>query len=200
MNQKDVHGNSPLLMAVFQGQKKVTELCRLMFEGDAPIDIEGEDLMSERGLLESRKGFEKVVELLLGHRDLLVNQGNNAGTTPLLMAAATGRKRVLRKLLQHKDIKVNQANNDGKIPLQMAVLRGHDKVRNTLLDKTWGQIMKENPTCIICMDRGTNVILVPCGHPNTCGPCAIDWDKQDKGCPMDRRQIDEILILTHDEE
>merc|ERR1712150_469429 len=33
----------------------------------------------------------------------------------------------------------------------------------------------QRPTCIVCLDREPNVVLVPCGHQNLCSQCAHKW-------------------------
>ena len=51
------------------------------------------------------------------------------------------------------------------------------------------------PTCVVCMDREPQVVLVPCGHQNLCAPCAYQWTEENGRCPTDRREI-EIIVTT----
>ena len=48
-------------------------------------------------------------------------------------------------------------------------------------------------TCVICMDRTPEVVLVPCGHQNICAPCAYQWKEENGCCPIDRREIQTIV-------
>ena len=52
--------------------------------------------------------------------------------------------------------------------------------------------------CIVCMDSGAEVVLVPCGHRNLCGVCARQWSRRN-GCPVDRMPVSEILHLKKEE-
>ena len=50
-------------------------------------------------------------------------------------------------------------------------------------------------TCVICMDREPQVVLVPCGHQNLCTPCAYQWKEENGRCPTDRREIEMIVTI-----
>ena len=56
----------------------------------------------------------------------------------------------------------------------------------------------QGPTCVVCMDRAPDVVLVPCGHQNLCSQCAHKWkdSRQTIGggsCPTDRQLIERII-------
>ena len=76
----------------------------------------------------------------------------------------------------------------------LAVINGHKRVVKLLMRKV-AKSLDKCPTCIVCMDRPTEVVLVPCGHQIACGPCVHQWNEEHKGCPMDRIEILKILPL-----
>ena len=117
------------------------------------------------------------------------------------MAVDCGNVKLVELLVGHKDIQLNKAIKSGETPLGIAVKRiahphaEYDSIVRIILD----QLIKpldENSTCIVCMDNRSEVVLVPCGHQNMCGPCAHQWDEEQKGCPMDRIKISGILPLN----
>ena len=77
----------------------------------------------------------------------------------------------------------------------MALHRGHYEVAE-LLKKKLREPLKEDSACIVCLDRRPDVVLIPCGHKNMCGACAYQWSEEQKGCPMDRTGISDILSLS----
>ena len=48
-------------------------------------------------------------------------------------------------------------------------------------------------TCDICMDREPDVLIVPCGHQNMCGPCAHQEKELRGKCPYDMKLIQQII-------
>ena len=80
----------------------------------------------------------------------------------------------------------------------MAVQEGHDKVVSALKRKI-ATPSNGDATCIVCLDLKPDVVLVPCGHQNMCGACAHQWNEEQKGCPIDRTKIMEILPLEEEE-
>ena len=145
----------------------------------------------------AKEGHHKVAELLLSQVGIQVNISNHSGVTPLLAAACNGHERVVELLLGHEDIQVKRASKSGCTPLNMAAQNGHDKVVDLLLPRAELTVpLNQNSTCIVCLDRLVDVVLVPCGHQNLCGPCAHQWSIIGKGCPMDRIQIYKILPLN----
>jgi ankyrin repeat protein len=67
-----------------------------------------------------------LVSYLLQHTD--VNQANNHGVTPLLIAAQKGHLEVVKYLVTQGQAAVNQATNDGATPLLIAAQKGHLEV------------------------------------------------------------------------
>lgn len=62
-----------------------------------------------------------MVELLLKHEKIDVNQAVDTGWTLLHIASQEGQSAVVKFLLKHDNINVNQATNEGMAPLQIAV-------------------------------------------------------------------------------
>ena len=78
-------------------------------------------------------GHTEVVDALLAHPSINVNQADSDGRTSLYWAAYWGKTEVADALLAHKAIDVNKADHDGNTPLMMAVSEVHPGMVNTLL-------------------------------------------------------------------
>jgi len=81
----------------------------------------------------SRKNLSEVVEILLGHAGVNVNQRNTYGSTALLMACLTNSVAVVKILVAHPQVDVNIADKDGGSPLWWAAYKGHLEVVELLL-------------------------------------------------------------------
>ena len=145
------------------------------------------------------------MDILLRMEAIDVNQAWNTGATPLYQAAAFGHENVVKLLLGKEGIKVNKATKKGETPLSIAASEKHSKVVDLLKERVVSFSKEEAkrqddiPTCIVCMDRKPEVMLLPCGHHNLCGLCAHQWREEQKGCPMDRRRIRDIVPLEREE-
>ena len=141
----------------------------------------------------------EVAKLLLQRDDINVNQADENGFTPLYMAADDGNVKLVELLVGHKDIQLTKAIKSGDTPLSIAMKWGQSQAKyDSIVRIILEQLIKpqdENSTCIVCMDKRPEVVLVPCGHQNMCSPCASKWDGEQKGCPMDRIKISGILPL-----
>ena len=94
---------------------------------------------------------------------------------------------------------ISKARRDGCTPLAMALQRGQIEVAALLKSKLTEppqQSSRDDP-CMVCMDVCmTEVVLIPCGHRNLCGSCALRWVRgRGKGCPVDRSLVAEIAPL-----
>lgn len=59
--------------------------------------------------------------------------------------------------------------------------------------------LENNQTqCIICLDRVSDCILIPCRHMCLCQKCMEDIKKknQRQGCPLCKRKVDNIVIYV----
>ena len=144
-------------------------------------------------------GHDNIVRLLLERPDIKINQANKFGFTALYMAANDGNVRSVELLVGHEDIHLTKGCKNGFTPLSIALrrknLEGEGKFDEvvSLLKEGIRRPKNETSTCIVCMDRRPEVVLVPCGHQDMCGPCAYQWGYQ---CPVDRIRISEILPLA----
>ena len=97
---------------------------------------------------------------------------------------------------------MNKATKLGDTPLSIAKSEGNYKIVELLKERVVALLrveirstVNEIQACIICMNDKPEVILVPCGHHNFCGGCAYQWREEQKGCPMDRMRITDIIPL-----
>ena len=189
-------GNSPLSIAA---QKGHTKMIKLMLSKDG-INVNQADARGVTPLINAaRFGHDRVVKLLLTDRSIKVNQADEDGITPLIWAATQGNLKIVQMLLGQKDININLSHKNGKTPLSMAVQEGHTEVVSVLKRKITTP-SNQAATCIVCLDLKPDVALVPCGHQNMCGACAHQWNEEQKGCPIDRTKILEILPLKRESE
>jgi len=212
LKHKDIQVNrvtstwpSGLYIAAQKGHHQVVELL-LSMEG-IRVNV-GTDSGATPLLVACQNGHVEVVDLLLRREDVDVNRSTtckmtaaNNGVTPLFAAATHGHDRVVEMLLDRGDIQVNKARIDGCTPLAMALQRGHGEVAHLIkLKLIWPQSTREQ-VCIVCMDKGAEVVLIPCGHRNLCWDCACAWDCDNgNGCPMDRMQVSEIASILKEED
>ncbi len=98
------------------------------------------------GPLAEREGEVNLlwISSLIGDKDVVkacldakndINQANENGATPLLMAAQNGHVDVVNALLAKEGIELNKALPAGETPLYMAAENGHVEVVNALLAK-----------------------------------------------------------------
>jgi ankyrin repeat protein len=83
----------------------------------------------------SRNGLKEIVQLLLKHECINVNQQNNDGRTALMLASFVGHKEIIEMLLKHKDIQTTQQDEKGFSALRWAIERGHKEIAKILEGK-----------------------------------------------------------------
>ena len=86
-------------------------------------------------LLESFRGHDTVVKLLLQKNDVKANSKDGQGGTPLWWAAYEGHEAVVRLLLEREDVQTDQKDKNGSTPLREATVWGHEKVVRLLLER-----------------------------------------------------------------
>jgi len=80
------------------------------------------------------EGYVEVVEELLKHPEIQVNQPDKDGYTALIWAADLNQPEIVKMLVQHKDIDVNATDVDGHTALIWATDKGNIEVVNHLLN------------------------------------------------------------------
>ncbi|STX81682.1 ankyrin repeat-containing protein [Legionella busanensis] len=75
--------------------------------------------------LACRGGHLTVLQELLKHPDIAINQADNSGTTPLWIACQNGHLTIMQELVKRSDIAINQADNSRITPLWIACQNSH---------------------------------------------------------------------------
>ena len=195
VNQTCNWGATPLAIAAYKGCHEVVEM--LLGRKDININLAMNDGRTPL-FIAATKGHIKVVDMLLKVDVIEVNEPTKRGSTPLLAAADKGHHKIVELMLRRQDILVNKAHRNGKTPLGAAHDKYHTKVEMLLMDKITTP-NHENQTCLICLDRKPEVVLIPCGHQNLCGACAHQWIEEKKECPTERMPISRIVPLEEGE-
>jgi ankyrin repeat protein len=78
-------------------------------------------------------GDLNLVQILLEHTNIKINQTNKDGATPLYNACFDGYLQVVAELLKHPNILINQADIDGTTALYLACYNGHSAIVAELL-------------------------------------------------------------------
>ena len=54
--------------------------------------------------------------------------------------------------------------------------------------------MRESGECVICFEKNSNTILLPCKH-SCCSTCAHSLRMRNLGCPICKQTVDDLLII-----
>jgi len=54
-------------------------------------------------------------------------------------------------------------------------------------------VVNDAKTCVVCMDKDVNAILIPCGHLGLCIECAKEIDSNSGFCPICRQKIESFM-------
>ncbi|WP_115332837.1 ankyrin repeat domain-containing protein [Legionella busanensis] len=65
-------------------------------------------------------GFTEAVLSLLQHKNIAINQTDEDGATPLLVACQNGHIDIVRVLIQQEKIDISRPDNHGRTPLSVA--------------------------------------------------------------------------------
>ncbi|PTB39227.1 hypothetical protein M441DRAFT_70368 [Trichoderma asperellum CBS 433.97] len=111
-------------------------------------------------------GHRDIVELLLAHKDIQVNEGNH-WRTPLCAAAENGHRDIVELLLAHKDIQVNEGNH-WRTPLCAAAENGHRDIVELLLAHKDIQVNEGNhwrtPLCAAAENGHRDIVELLLAH------------------------------------
>jgi hypothetical protein len=51
-------------------------------------------------------------------------------------------------------------------------------------------------TCLVCMERPPDAVLMECGHGSVCSTCAVELWQQSRRCPLCREGFAGVMRLT----
>jgi ankyrin repeat protein len=101
----------------------------------------------------------KVANALLSRKEIQINQANDDGATPLLVACQDNHLKVVNALLARNEIQINQPMNDGTTPLIVASYLGNSSVVEALLSHagvtTTGTM--DDKTALDCTDANMRI-------------------------------------------
>jgi len=83
----------------------------------------------------AESGYEEMVKLLLGRKDVNPDSRNNDGRTPLWCAACSGHERIVKLFLSRREVNPDSTDNYGQTPLWRAAVGGHEGIAKLLLDR-----------------------------------------------------------------
>ena len=131
INNIDNKGDSPLIVAIKTGNKKIVEL--LISNG---ADVNLCDKTGNYPLhyaIDMEK--EEITDLLLT-KGANVNNRNFKGDSPLHIAVKTGNIKIIKMLFMYIDLEMNAKNNEGETPLSFSNNHGKTNVADLL--KSYG--------------------------------------------------------------
>lgn len=117
LNQQDMKGFSPLIIAVYNNQPAAVQLLL-----DNGADIAAQDMSGNTALMGAAfRGYQEVVQMLLD-KGADVNQRNFQGAAALTFAATFGQMEIAKMLLD-KGADLWVEDTRGKNPLDHAVMQ-----------------------------------------------------------------------------
>lgn len=141
-----------------------------MLRGELDISVDFRKDFQSPLSLASENGHVGVVQALLEHPDVQVNQPSSSGLTPLAYAAMNGHKEVVRVLLGHPGIDVNSCDRENDTPLCLAASAGNVAVVETLLQSEHIDLNIKNtrqisPLLNAIENNRENVVRILVQHP-----------------------------------
>ena len=134
-----------------------------MIEEDSSTDVNAKDETGSMALhYAAMKGYPKLVDKLLSHRDIDVNVRDAAGSTALFWAAKRGSYGAAERLVKHKSVDVNITGAGGNTPLKEAETQKHKDIVALLLEQEQNEAAwREIDATSIANYRSVFYLLVP---------------------------------------
>lgn len=209
VNQTYLDGNTVLHWAVESGHVEIVKILLDAPElnvnaqnkdGKTPLHIAIQDSISTIKVINQTKHnyfkeveddydipYMKVIQELLRHKDINVNEKDKDGNTPLHMSVQNNHRlyriyyiedyiKVIEGLLKHKDINVNEKDKNGNTPLHIAVETGNTAVIQVLINSKKADVNKKNTNGDTALhmtaekwhgqDRRPDIVKALCKDPN----------------------------------
>ena len=152
VNDTDVKGITAMMYACQNGSDEIVKIMLENHKFDPTLRDQ-----NNNGLLNFAVKNQKlpIVNLLLADRRVSssINIGNNAGSTPLILACDDGDLEMVEKLLSLQNVDINAADNNGDSPLLHAVIGGLHDIVSKLLENPKIEVNKPNgngDTSLMC--------------------------------------------------
>ena len=154
---------SPLIFEIKHGNEW---LATTVIDEDEKTDVNARDSSGATALhYAAMKGYPKLVDKLLSHRDIDVNVRDAAGSTALFWAATRGSYGAAERLVKHKSVDVNIRGAGGNTPLKEAETQKHKDIVALLLEQAQNEAAwREIDATSIANYRSVFYLLVP--RPN----------------------------------
>lgn len=99
-------------------------------------NVNARDLQGNTALMWAiMKGHDEVVRVLIGHRDIELEDRDELGNTALMWAASVGNLPIAGELIEQEGVEVNSQNYDHQTPLMLAVLNSRQEMVDYLLGR-----------------------------------------------------------------
>jgi hypothetical protein len=79
---------------------------------------------------------------------------------------------------------------DDNINLTKAILLFHEALNNVPPTQKPKNMPMPTSTCVICMEKDINSVLIPCGHAMCCEECTKGIHNT---CPVCRRSVNKVV-------
>ena len=150
----------PLIFEIKHGREI---LAIRVIDEDEKTDVTARDAHGSTALhYAAMKGYPKLMEKLLWHKDIEVNAKDAEGSTALFWAATRGSYGVAERLVKHKSVDVNIRGAGGNTPLKEAETQKHKDIVALLLEQAQNEAAwREIDATSIANYRSVFYLLVP---------------------------------------